>query len=198
MSVIVKKFLGLSAVVLLGGSTPAAFASDDAEGSLQHQQKQQFQHQQQAPAAQQQAPAQQLQAPSAAQQQGLTAQQQQQVQQSIAAIVKVPKDQSGKEVPQQAQLRLRIGNMAQQGTTKDVEAIWNEESMDVSDLMQPASDTNVNPEWRGFGFGFRPFFRPFLWGWGFRNPYFYGYRGYNYYYYPRYGYGYGCGYGYRC
>lgn len=195
MIAMVKKFIGLSAVVCLGAA-PAVFANETEGTPAQLQSPSQ---------AQVQSPSQ-LQTPA----QGLNAQQQQQLQKAVAVIVKVPKNQSGQELPLQSQIKLRVSDMAQQGNTaKDLEAIWNEETVDVpADLSQEDnsnSSDEANLEIRRFGWGAYPFAR---WGFGPR-PYFYSYPSFNYYYYPRVGfypyapggyypYGRRCGWGYRC
>lgn len=219
MTAMIKRFIGLSAIACLGAA-PAVFANETEGTPSQFQAPQQSQLQNpaqlqtpaqgqfQAPAQGQfQAPTQggQFQAPSQQGQlqtptQGLSAQQQQQVQKAVAVIVKVPKNQSGQELPLQSQVKLRVSDMAQQGNTdKDLETIWNEETVDVpANVPQDDSSDEANLEFRRFGWGI-PFAR---WGFGAR-PYFYGYPSFNYYYYPRvgyypYGYRYGHPYGYRC
>lgn len=202
MIVKAKKMLGLFAGACLMAS-PAVFANEEGGSPSQFQGPAGSQGQFQSPS--------QLQTPSQGQFQGqnLNAQQLQQLQKAVAVIVKVPKNQSGQEMPMQAQVKMQVSDMAQQGNTdKDIEAVWNEETVDfpvdlsqenaevadASGMEESAVEATATRPW-----GWRaPFYR-----WGFTpRPYFYGVPNFNYYYYPRigfnpFGYGYRYPYGYR-
>lgn len=134
----------------------------------------------------------------ASSQQSLSVQQQMQlrnVQKSLAVVVRIPKDASGKELPNQAQVRLRLRDMVKSGQSQNIEGIWNGESIVIpntssNEMDSATTDEHMSNEWwarpawgwgwggfrPGFGWGFRPGilpgFRP--WGWnGFvPRPYF--------------------------
>ncbi len=178
MVLLCKRLVGVAAALMIGGST-AALADQETPAQLRNRLKQNVRPTTTKP-----------QTPAATQPQArpLTQRQQQQlqaIQKSVAVIVRVPKDASGRELKDQVQIRLRLSSMVQQAQTKkSVEAMWDDETVDATDFdrvggdvanneMDTSGDMNNEQWWGrgGWGGGFRPGwgggFRP-GWGGGFR------------------------------
>lgn len=104
------------------------------------------------------------------------------VRNSVAVVVRVPKDASGREIKDQAQIKLRLRSMVKAGQKQNIQAVWHKESIPVFATRSVATDAAIddaqmNTEWWGAGFrpgfgwggGFRPGWGPGFrpgWGWG--------------------------------
>jgi hypothetical protein len=122
----------------------------------------------------------------------------------VAAIVRVPVGESGKEDPSKAELRLESGSTLASSTAEAVAAFENGKVPASVKSSHDELDKDSSTQSWFFGSLFRNYNYYYNYGYNYgigygnyNNYYSYGYRnnynygGYNYYYYPYSGYGYG-------